>query len=180
MPSTYQIGRCNTSGETLVLVQLFQKQKTSRCFCSPLIAFGAQGRVVPRYVAQVNVVTESAGKRTSVSMPPSRRRTSRCASALVRTATVLPFGFRQAICETPGRSPEDSMRRAPRRIAREKWAKAQYCPLRVISPALDSTVITPLHWNGPMFGLPASSSAIFQAMKHRDQLQRTPIMVEAQ
>src|ERR1017187_5820380 len=47
---------------------------------------------------------------------------------------------------------------------------AQYSALRVISFVLESIVIKPGPLNGPMFGLPFSSSTRFQTMMHFIQL----------
>ena len=51
---------------------------------------------------------------------------------LARTSTRLPSGFWNATCATPSTLPVDWKTWAPRFTWREKWANAQYWPLRVI------------------------------------------------
>src|SRR5947209_11841430 len=50
----------------------------------------------------------------------------------------------------------------------------QYCPLQVISWDCELTVTPPPQENGPILGLPCSSSATFQAMIERMPLRRMP------
>jgi hypothetical protein len=71
----------------------------------------------------------------------------------------------------------ESNRFAPRRIRREKWANPQYCPLRVISLLCELMVIVPPQGNGPMFGLPCSSSARFQPVIELHQLRSAAVKI---
>src|ERR1700693_3946998 len=59
----------------------------------------------------------------------------------------------------------------------EKCVKAQYCPLRVSCPVLESMVTKPPQLKGPMFGLPASSKRKFQPTTHSPQFLSTLIIV---
>ncbi len=80
------------------------------------------------------------------------------------TSTFCPSGFSKPTWSTPASLQVDSNLFAPRRTVREKWANAQYWPLRVISLVCEWIVTIPPHGNGPMFGFPFSSSARFHPL----------------
>src|SRR5258708_6499596 len=81
----------------------------------------------------INVVTESAAKARSADMWLCIKVAVFAGPEFVTTSTLRPSGFSKPTWSTPVTFPADSNLLAPRRTAREKWAKAQYCPLRVTS-----------------------------------------------